>query len=141
MYNNYGNPYYNPIYRPLEPQFNQSQQNIQPIQQNGLQVAKNTLQGKVVDGIEVVRATDIPMDGSTSYFPLADSSAIVTKQLQNDGTSKITIYKPITEQNEETKYITLDDVKKYLNNYENDELDEIKEEIKELKKQIKKKGE
>lgn len=33
------------------------------------------------------------MDGSVSYFPVADGSAIVSKQLQTDGTSKIQIYK------------------------------------------------
>jgi hypothetical protein len=49
-----------------------------------------SLLGKVVDGIDVVRGLDIPLDGSTSYFPLADGSAIATKQLQQDGTSRIT---------------------------------------------------
>ena len=45
------------------------------------------LQGKTVDNIEVVKATDIPLDGSVSYFPLVDGSSIITKQLQADGTS------------------------------------------------------
>ena len=51
------------------------------------------IQGKTIDNIEVVKAIDIPLDGSISYFPLADGSAIVSKQLQQDGTSKIIIYK------------------------------------------------
>ena len=50
------------------------------------------LQGKSVDNLEVVKSTDIPLDGSKSYFPLTDGSMIATKQLQSDGTSKIVIY-------------------------------------------------
>ena len=56
-----------------------------------------TLLGKAVESIDVVKATDIPLDGSISYFPLTDGSAIVSKQLQNDGTSKIIVYKPTQE--------------------------------------------
>ena len=52
------------------------------------------LQGKTVDNIEVVKATDIPLDGSISYFPLVDGSSIVTKQLMQDGTSRMIVYKP-----------------------------------------------
>lgn len=84
------------------------------------------LQGKMIDNIEVVKAIDIPLDGSTSYFPLADGSAIVSKQLQQDGTSKIIIYKP-GEENKPIKYAT-----------END-LNIIKEELTNLKKQIEEK--
>lgn len=60
--------------------------------------------------------------GSISYFPTADGTAIVTKQLQGDGTSKIIVYKPINVQ--ETKYITEEDVK------------DIREELESIKKQI-----
>lgn len=65
------------------------------------------LQGKLVDSIEVVRAIDIPLDGSTSFFPLADGTAIVTKQLQKDGTSRTVIYKPVEQEAEKkVDYIT-----------------------------------
>ena len=104
MYNNY-NPYlnsgFNPNFRPIEQQYPQNNINVPPVQQQPLNALKNTLQGKQVDSLEVVKATDVPFDGSITYFPLTDNSAIITKQLQMDGTSKIIIYKPINEQKSE----------------------------------------
>lgn len=144
MYNNY-NPYlnngFNPNFRPVEQQYPQNNINIPPMQQSGLNMPKNGLQGKQVDSVEVVKATDVPFDGSISYFPLTDGSAIVTKQLQMDGTSKIVVFKPFNEQKSEVKYLTSEDLEKAINGLNLNEIDNIKEEIKEIKKQMKKKGE
>lgn len=144
MYNNY-NPYlnngFNPNFRPVEQQYPQNNINIPPMQQSGLNMPKNGLQGKQVDSVDVVRATDVPFDGSISYFPLTDGSAIVTKQLQMDGTSKIVVFKPFNEQKSEVKYLTSEDLEKAINGLNLNEIDNIKEEIKEIKKQMKKKGE
>ena len=96
------------------------------------------LQGKTVDNIEVVKATDIPLDGSVSYFPLVDGSSIITKQLQADGTSRMIVYKPaemepkITENKE--IYVTEKQLEEKLSTFNNEEL---KQEIEKLKKQIK----
>ena len=98
------------------------------------------LQGKTVDNIEVVKATDIPLDGSVSYFPLVDGSSIVTKQLMQDGTSRMIVYKPaettpkanITESKE--IYVTEKQLEEKLKTFNNEEL---KQEIEKLKKQIK----
>lgn len=133
MYNNY-NPYYSQV-----PRFQGNYDIMQPNYQQPTQ--SKGLQGKSVDSIDVVKASDVPFDGSISYFPLTDNSAIVTKQLQNDGTSKITIFKPVKEEKEENKYITQDDLKKSLNELNLDEIEDIKEDIREIKKQLKKKGE
>lgn len=57
---------------------------------------------------------------------------IATKQLQQDGTSKITIYKPI-ELGGDTKYITPDDLSNALKNVNEKELKELKDELKSLK--------
>lgn len=95
---------------------------------------QSTMQGKVVDSIEVVKAMDIPLDGSVSYFPIIDGSAIVTKQLQTDGTSKMIIYEPINEKERIPKYVTFDDLKKEL---ENLDFDDLRDEIKDIKKQLK----
>lgn len=139
MFNNY-NPYFGQQ-RPPQQQFD-LQQSIQPyMPQTPLTMPKNNiLQGKSVDSIEVVRATDIPMDGSVSYFPLSDGSAIITKQLQMDGSSKIVIYKPFENKEtpkEEIIYITKDDLDNKINelnvNSINEELSNIKKELKELK--------
>ena len=144
MYNNY-NPYlnsgFNPNFRPIEQQYPQNNINIPPMQQSGLNMPKNGLQGKQVDSVDVVKATDVPFDGSISYFPLTDGSAIVTKQLQMDGTSKIVVFKPFNEQKSEVKYLTSEDLEKAINGLNLEEIDNIKEEIKEIKKQMKKKGE
>jgi hypothetical protein len=99
MYNY--NPYYGqqtytqPRYQPIEPQY--------------LTQQPKGLLGKSVDSVDVVKAIDIPLDGSVSYFPLTDGSAIVTKQLQMDGTSKIMVYKPIIEQKEQLKTISYEE--------------------------------
>lgn len=75
--------------------------------------------------------------GSISYFPLTDNSAIITKQLQQDGTSKIIIYKPISE-NEETKpkYLTEEDFKEQIKNINSKDIKDIKEDIKGLKRKM-----
>lgn len=137
--NQYGkSPYYmqQPMTTPqYQSQANEYMQNIQPsIYQKPI-----TLQGKSVDNIEVVKATDIPLDGSVSYFPLVDGSAIVTKQLQADGTSRIIVYKPVETQQPksvETQeiYITEKELDEKLSKLDNKEL---KEEIEKMKKQIK----
>ena len=121
--NNYG--YYNPtrpMYQPMQPQ--QEPFNSVP--------SRPILNGKQVDNIEVVKAMDIPLDGSISYFPLADGSAILTKQLQKDGTSKTIIYKPIENEPDIVKFVTLEDFDDLK-----DELSELKQEIKTMKKKVK----
>lgn len=98
------------------------------------------LQGKTVDNIEVVKATDIPLDGSISYFPLVDGSSIVTKQLMQDGTSRMIVYKPAKTtpkaNTTESKdiYVTEKQLEEKLKTFNNEEL---KQEIEKLKKQIK----
>ena len=89
------------------------------------------LQGKTVDNIEVVKATDIPLDGSISYFPLVDGSSIVTKQLQADGTSRMIVYKPVeTQQPKQVEvqetYITEKELDEKLSKLDNKELKEPK---------------
>ena len=79
---------------------------------------------------------DIPLDGSVSYFPLTDGTAIVTKQLQADGSSKTIIYKPINEEevNKLPKYITNVELEEALKKIDTTS---FKEEIKNIRRQIK----
>lgn len=146
---NFGyNPYYTPPYAPqmqrlqnLEqqyPQFAQQPQQSYPQNPQSYPQASLGLQGKLVDSIEVVRAIDIPLDGSTSFFPLADGSAIVTKQLQADGTSKTVVYKPIQEseiKKDTPKYITEKELQEMLKEEPKD-IKELKEEMKTMKRQL-----
>ena len=128
MFNSYNqNPYFNPYFN------QQPQQTAVP----NMNVRFNSLQGKSIDNLEVVKAMDIPLDGSISYFPLVDGSAIVTKQLQQDGTSKITIYKPIeAEESVTTKYATIEDIETQIKNIKIPDMKPLQDEIKTLKKQI-----
>ena len=109
---------------------------IQP--QNAPQIGLNRafLNGKQVDSIDTVKSMDIPLDGSISYFPLANGSAIVTKQLQQDGTSKITIYEPKT-QKEDMKFATIEDIDKRLEKLGFSEIDDLKEDLNDLKREFK----
>lgn len=98
----------------IEPQYSQLGQSQQIYKQ------PIGLQGKSVDSIDVVRAMDIPLDGSVSYFPLTNGTAIVTKQLQQDGTSKTVVYKPVQEEDKKDEeipkieYITNEEFNKQL---------------------------
>lgn len=136
----FGNPYYGG--------YRDQQQKYQPMPtqpmnvQNYMPMANVTnpvsLLGKVVDSIDVVKAMDIPLDGSVSYFPLSDGSAIVTKQLQSDGTSKTIIYKPIEENLKDMpQYATMEDLKKEINKIDLSDLDDIRDELTQIKKDIK----
>lgn len=138
MYGNQFIPFNNPYYgqqsinRPQPVEMSIPQQNIPTMALN----RQNGLLGKSVDNIEVVKAIDIPLDGSISYFPIADGSAIVTKQLQQDGTSRIIVYKPM--QNKDTpKYVTIEELNKQLKDIDLDEVNDLKEELENIKKEMK----
>lgn len=128
--NNYG---YNPYGRYMP------QQPIQPIQtMQQVEQTRTSLNGKQVESVDVVKAMDIPLDGSISYFPIADGSAIVSKQLQMDGTSKTIVYKPIVEdKNELTRYITLEELNNAIGGIDLSDIEDLKDELKDLKKEIK----
>ena len=135
MYGNfgmYGNRNFGYPYQPNQ-NMQQPQQPIQPIQPITTNLG---LQGKSVDSIDVVKAMDIPLDGSVSYFPLTNGTAIITKQLQQDGTSKTIIYKPIQEEQEKKEevkidYLTKDDLSVFAENNNS-----LKNEIGNIRNQI-----
>ena len=142
MFNNNYNPYYNQPQRfqPVEPITQPINTiNTQPYVQPTTTNNHIGLLGKSVESIDVVKAMDIPLDGSTSYFPLTDGSAIVTKKIQNDGTSKTIVYKPVEEESKsQPVYVTMEDVEKKMKEFDsNSEIKSVKEELKNLKKQIK----
>lgn len=143
----YGNPYFNPqVYN--NPYSYQAPQlrNTQPTQVTPQvnQPQQTMLQGKSVDSIDVVKATDVALDGSVCYFPLIDGTAIITKQLQPDGTSKITVYRPSDEgvNAPQIKYVTESDLKKEISKIDfsefNDKFKEIDRKIEDLSDDFKK---
>lgn len=89
--NQYQNMNYNPGFFPnsqqYQPQnFNQPQQAPQ----------SNFLNGKIVDGIDVVKATSIPM-GGYGIFPKADMSNIYVKVWNDNGTSRVVTFAPVDD--------------------------------------------
>lgn len=135
----YNNPYYQNRFQPMGVPNMNTQPYIQP-----QPISPNTnigLQGKSVESLDVVKAMDIPLDGSISYFPLTDGSAIVSKQLQNDGTSKLIIYKPVEEdRKEKQKYVTMEELNAAISDIDLSDFQDLldmKDDIKELKKQLK----
>ena len=122
--------------QPMDQQYSQApQQPTQPIYRQTL-----GLQGKSVDSLDVVKAMDFPLDGSVSYFPLVDGSAIVTKQLQQDGTSKTVVYRTSEEEKpEEVKkeeYVTIDKFNEAMKDIDAKQFKDLKEEMKTLKRQM-----
>ena len=133
----YGNPYFAQQQR-FQPMVNQPTQpqpyipTIQPINN------PTSLLGKAVESMDVVKAMDIPFDGSISYFPLTDGSAIITKQLQTDGTSKMVVYKPVQEDKKDAvQFATLEDIQDAINDLDLSDIQDIRDDIKEIKKQLK----
>lgn len=138
----YNNPYYTNFQqyqRPVQP--------MQPMEQFNNNISQNQasykqpagLQGKIVDSVDVVKAMDIPLDGSISYFPLSDGTGIVTKQLQQDGTSKTILFKPVVDDKKakkEENYVTLEQLKNELKNIDNKDIKDLKDEIKTIKRQV-----
>lgn len=97
-YPQYGqNPYYQQnVYQ--QPNYYQQQPQIT----SQVQQSQYTLFGKVVDGVEVVRATDVPIN-QTGIFPKGDMSEIYLKIWMPDGTTKITTFVPVVENIPEKK--------------------------------------
>lgn len=101
-YPNYMNPYFNN--RGMQ-QYTQQMPVYQQQYTTPVPTQTANLQGKLVDSFDMVKTVEFPFDGSISYFPLTDGSAIVTKQLQMDGTAKTIIYKPFEENKAENKEV------------------------------------
>lgn len=72
--------------------------NYQPQQQT-----IGTLQGKVVDGIDMVKINEVPF-GGFGVFPKGDLTEVYIKSWNNNGTTQINTYKLVpTEESKEAK--------------------------------------
>ena len=94
-------PQTNPYMQRME-QLQQYQQNLQqplaPAQMSGTSQQMGVI-GKIVDSIDAVKATDVPMDGNMYYFPKADGTEIFSKQWLANGQTRILSFKPVFEDN------------------------------------------
>ena len=106
---NYGYQQQNPYMQRMENLQQFQQALIQPTMQPTIQ-PNNTFQFqnqyapliKIVDGLDMVKVADIPMDGNVYYFPKADGTEIYSKQFMANGQTRILTFKPILEDNPNT---------------------------------------
>ena len=110
----YMNPYYlqnnpafqqQPMYNPMAPyqeRLNQmqAQYNQQPMVQQNQAMSLN---GEIVDSIDVVKAKNVDMSGRPTFYPKSDLSEVYVKRLMPDGTSQIVTYKAV--QPEESRLV------------------------------------
>ena len=99
------NPYQQPMYNPMAPyqeRLNQmqAQYNQQPVVQQNQAMSLN---GEIVDSIDVVKAKNVDMSGQPTFYPKSDLSEVYVKRLMADGTSQILTYKAV--QPEESKSV------------------------------------
>ena len=76
--------------------------NPQPVMQQQMPTQTFNPFGKIVESMDVVKVTDIPMDGNMYYFPQADGQAIYGKKFLPNGQTQILAYKPILDENPNT---------------------------------------
>ncbi len=109
MYQNFSqmnNPYM-PMQNPYMDRMNFLQNYQQSLQQPAMLTPNSGISmtnqmstiGKVVDSIDIVKATDIPMDGNSYYFPKADGTEVYCKQWLQNGTTRILTFKPVIDDN------------------------------------------
>lgn len=133
---NYYGQYQTP--NPYMDRYNQLQQFQQSLQQPIQQPMQQPIQifqpmGKIVESVDMVKATDIPMDGNVYYFPTADGTAVYAKQWLPNGTTRILPFKPVLEDNPNN---LPSEEKERLFGAFNDVLMGIKEDIKTLNEKV-----
>lgn len=124
----YQNPNFYGQQQFMQPQFNpylQRMENLQQFQQAIQQPMVPTSMsganqfnpfGKIVESMDVVKVTDIPMDGNMYYFPQADGQAIYGKKFLPNGQTQILAFKPslenepntLSNEEEKSKFDTLE---------------------------------
>ena len=103
FYTGYQQPQYNPYLQRMEnlQQFQQvMQQPMSPTQMSG--TSQFAPLGKIVESVDMVKATDIPMDGNMYYFPKADGTEIYGKAWMANGQTRILTFKPVLDNDPNT---------------------------------------
>ena len=92
-------------------QLQQYQQSLQQPQQMQIQPQQNQFAtiGKIVENVEMTKATEIPMDGNMYYFPKADGTEVYGKRWLPNGTTEIVSYKPYFENKEQHPSVSMSD--------------------------------
>ena len=98
LYQNYMQQY-SGNYMMSQPPMPMMNQNNIPSQQG--QPQASTLNGKLVDSLDVAKATEVPI-GGYGIFPKADLSEIYIKSWNSNGTTSIITFKPIAPEENPT---------------------------------------
>lgn len=83
--------YQNPYMMDRMAQLQAMQQNLQP------QPQVMSLNGKVIDSVESITASDVPMDGTFAVFPKRDMSEICLKYWTGEGKIATISFKPVLD--------------------------------------------
>lgn len=72
----------------------------QPVNYSQFGQAPNVgmLPGRYIDSDKEIRANEVPMDGSVSYFPTKDFNMIIAKAWSSNGNIQTEIYQRVTQQ-------------------------------------------
>lgn len=104
------------------------QQIQQPVMQQ-----QSYLSGKIIDSIDTVKVTDIPMDGNSHYFPKADGSEIYVKRWLPNGSTEVATYTRVVD-------VPVEEEKKFdfnsMENNLNERLNSIEDHLSKLEKQF-----
>lgn len=147
----YINPYYfqnNPafqqqqMYNPMAPyqeRLNQmqAQYSQQPMVQQNQAMSLN---GEIVDSIDVVKAKNVDMSGQPTFYPKSDLSEVYVKRLMADGTSQIVTYKAVQPEESnpvETKpYVDVQTLNAMLGQMKSEILQSVDDGLSEIKQMI-----
>lgn len=122
-------------YNLMNPQQQYMNYFTQPMQQQMQQpiIQQNYLSGKIIDSIDTVKVTDIPMDGNSHYFPKADGSEIYAKRWLPNGSTEVSTYTKVVD-------VPVEEEKKFdfnlMENNLNERLKSIEEHLNKLEKQF-----
>jgi len=85
------------LFNPQQQYMNYFTPAMQQQMQQQLPIQNQLSTGKIVDSIDTVKVTDIPMDGNAYYFPKADGSEVYAKKWLPNGSTEIKVYKKFEE--------------------------------------------
>ena len=137
--NNFQQQMPNPYMQRME-NLQQFQQAINPPVQN----QQMSPLGKIVESMDIVRVTDIPMDGNVYYFPKADGTEIYSKQFMPNGQTRILAFKPVIDNEpinvtSEVEKSNLDGIEQFLVGIQedikalNEKIDKLDRPVKQIK--------
>ena len=115
----------------------QAQYNQQPMVQQNQTMSLN---GEIVDSIDVVKAKNVDMSGQPTFYPKSDLSEVYVKRLMADGTSQIVTYKAVQPEESnpvETKpYVDVQTLNAMLGQMKSEILQSVDDGLSEIKQMI-----